>query len=905
MPLSFNEIRNRALAFSQDWKGASNERAEAQTFWNEFFAVFGITRRRVASFERPVKKHDGSGGFIDLLWKGLLMVEHKSLGKDLERAYGQALDYFPGLKERDLPRYVVVSDFARFKLYDLDRGEDVEFALSDLHENVQQLAFIAGYKSETYGEQNPVNVKAAERLGKLHDSLLETGYTGHKLEVLLVRVLFCLFAEDTGIFERRRLLQDYIENRTAEDGSDLGLHLEQLFEVLNTPNSKRQSSLDESAAEFPYVNGKLFKERLPVSAFNSDMRETLLDCCGLDWSEISPAIFGSLFQSIMDAEARRHFGAHYTEEKNILKALDPLFLSGLREEFEHLRALKRGKEVRLQEFHKKLASIRIMDPACGCGNFLVVAYRELRLLELDVLKELYGSQMDLRGAGVVLVDVDQFIGIEISEFPAQIAQVALWLTDHQMNLKVSEEFGQYFARLPLKTAPVIKQGNAVQLNWDQIAGGEQVHYIVGNPPFAGKKRQTPDQKADLESVAGDIRGSGILDYVSCWYFKADEYLDKHPKTEVAFVSTNSISQGEQVAILWSPLVENGLKINFAHRTFQWTSGAPGKAAVHCVVIGFARQNQQDKILFEYEDVLADPHALSVSEINPYLVEARTDVLVTRSREAPPGAPPIVTGSMPNEGGNLLLTGEEKEELLAREPEAKPWLKRVVGSTEFIHGTPRWCLWLEGISPTQLRSLSAVKERVDRVRQYREASRRAATRSLAETPYLFGEIRQPSTPEYLIVPRHSSIRRKYIPIGFVSQEIVATDAVLIVPDADVFSFGILSSAMHVAWVRHVAGMIKSDFRYSAQIVYNNYPWPSVSESRKKKIRERATEVLEQRAKHADSSLADLYDPLTMPRDLHRAHRALDREVDRSYRSKAFRSDADRMALLLDLYAQTAQ
>ncbi|CAG4884595.1 protein of unknown function [Georgfuchsia toluolica] len=486
MPLSWNEIRDRALAFSKEWADESSEDAEAKSFWDAFFNVFGITRRRVASFETPVKKGDGKGGFIDLLWRGTLLVEHKSRGKDLDRAEHQAFEYFSGLKERDLPRFVVVSDFARMRLYDLEEDKEHEFPLKDLHKQIRRFGFIAGYQTRSFGQEDPVNVQAAEKLGKLHDQLKASGYEGHALEVFLVRLLFCVFAEDTAIFEQRQFT-DWIEQRTADDGSDLGPLLAQLFQVLDTPHEKRHKNLDESLAAFKYVNGKLFAEQLPLTSFDSAMRNTLLECGALNWSRISPAIFGSLFQSIMDEEARRELGAHYTNETNILKALRPLFLDALHEEFERIRYNPKA----LPAFHKKLATTRIFDPACGCGNFLVIAYRELRLLELELLRTIehlrQTQHLDFDLSSLVQVDVDQLYGIEIEEFPSQIAQVALWLTDHQMNLRVSETFGNYFARLPLKKAPNILNKNALSLDWMNVIAPADCSYIVGNPPFAGKQ----------------------------------------------------------------------------------------------------------------------------------------------------------------------------------------------------------------------------------------------------------------------------------------------------------------------------------------------------------------------------------------------------------------------------------
>ncbi len=504
MPISWNEIKSRALQFSHEWADEASEDAEAKSFWDAFFTVFDVPRRRVATFEQPVKKSDGHGGFIDLLWKGILLVEHKSRGKDLDRAFQQAKDYFPGLKDRDLPRYIIVSDFARFRLYDLEADSQHEFPLKDLYKNIRLFGFIAGYQTTSYKEQDPVNIHAAERMGKLHDQLKASGYEGHELEVYLVRLLFCLFGEDTGIFERRQF-QDLIEQRTAEDGQDLAQWLGNLFEVLNTPSGQRLKTLDEHLAAFPYVNGSLFAERLRTAAFDRGMRDMLLECCALDWSRISPAIFGALFQSVMDPQQRRHLGAHYTTEKNILKLIGPLFLDELRAEFDRLKHQRK----RLDEFHQRLAHLKFLDPACGCGNFLVIAYRELRALELEVLRALYPDPQQASMVKLnILCDVDQFYGIELEEFPAQIAQTALWLMDHQMNQRVSEEFGFYFARLPLEKSATIVQANALQRDWREIVPPQELNYILGNPPFGGKQEQSAEQKADMARVFADVQGRG-------------------------------------------------------------------------------------------------------------------------------------------------------------------------------------------------------------------------------------------------------------------------------------------------------------------------------------------------------------------------------------------------------------
>ncbi len=925
MPLSWNEIRNRAHEFSKRWEGESSERAEAQSFWNDFFRVFGIERKRVAIFEKQVEitragyklKH----GRIDAFWKGVLLIEHKSLGQDLSRAFAQAADYFEGLPERDLPRYILVSDFARFRLYDLEENTETEFKLADLHKRIKHFAFIAGYRTQTIAPQNPVNIKAAERMGKLHDALKAAGYDGHPLEVLLVRLLFCLFAEDTGIFQPASAFRAWIEERTAPDGSDLGAQLALLFQVLNTPEGRRAKTLDEQIAAFPFVNGKLFEETLSIASFDAPMRDALLDCCALDWSSISPAIFGALFQSIMDAKARRNLGAHYTSEENILKLIQPLFLDDLHEEFKRLK----GNRNKLFEFHKKLRTLTFFDPACGCGNFLVIAYRELRKLELDVLRasleiEMRSGQRLVDIQQLIGVNVDQFYGIEIEEFPAQIAQVALWLMDHQMNVRVSEEFGMYFARIPLKTSPHIVNGNALTLDWNDVLPAERASYVFGNPPFVGKQLQDAKQKAEMEQVFHGVKGSGVLDYVAAWYLKAARYMTDVPvpvgagpareslagraptNISAAFVSTNSITQGEQVGVLWGELLNKyHIKIHFAHRTFRWSNEASGMAAVHCVIIGFGAFDVEKKTIFEYEDIRGEAHAVTVRNINPYLVDA-ADVLLENRTNAISRAPDMIYGSKPADGGNLLLSEEAKFELLNAEPQAAEWIRRLVGADEFLNNTPRYCLWLVDCPPNLLRQMPKVMARIEAVREMRSSSTKAPTRELANTPTLFAEIRQTGEP-YILVPAHSSENRAYIPIGYMPADVICGNANFLIPNASLFHFSILTSAMHMAWVRYTCGRIKSDFRYSAGIVYNNFPWPDEPTDKQRAAVEAAAQaVLDARAQFPQSSLADLYDPLTMPPALVKAHQALDRAVDACYRKAAFASDAQRVKFLFERYQQ---
>lgn len=897
MPISWNEIKERALNFSREWADEASEDAEAKSFWDAFFTVFGVSRRRVATFEQPVKKSDGHGGFIDLLWKGILLVEHKSRGKDLDRAFQQAKDYFPGIQDRDLPRYILVSDFARFRLYDLEENTEHEFTLKNLYKNVRLFGFVAGYQTTSYKEQDPVNIKAAERMGKLHDKLKAVGYAGHELEVYLVRLLFCLFAEDTSIFERRRF-QDLIEQRTAPDGRDLAQWLGNLFEVLNTPGDQLLKNLDEQLAAFPYVNGSLFAERLRLAAFDREMRDLLLDCCALDWSRISPAIFGALFQSVMDPQQRRHLGAHYTTEKNILKLIGPLFLDELRAEFLKVK----NQRQKLAEFHQRLARLKFLDPACGCGNFLVIAYRELRELELDILRALHQDRSQLLDVqSEILCNVDQFYGIELEEFPAQIAQTAMWLMDHQMNLKVSEEFGQYFSRLPLTTSAAIIQANALQRDWREIVPPRELSYILGNPPFGGKKEQSAAQKADMGRIFADVKGAGVLDFVTAWYRKAAEYMGENPAIKTAFVSTNSITQGEQVGVLWADLLRRGVKIHFAHRTFQWSSEARGKAAVHCVIIGFGFGDCTNKMIFDYENPKSEAHAIAVQNINPYLVDAPDVILIRRSSPIS-SVPEINYGSMAIDNGHLLLTDQEQAEIISQTPQAKKYIRRFIGGDEFINNWNRWCLWLVGVPPNDLQGFPLILNRVKAVKTYRLSSRRETTVKLADFPTLFGENRQPNAP-YLLLPKVSSENRPYLPIGFCQPEVIASGSCLVIKEAKLYHFGILTSAMHMAWMRATAGRMKSDYQYSNSIVYNNFPWPQgITDKQQQAIEAAAQGVLTARAHYPDASLAALYDPLTMPPDLVKAHRKLDAAVDAAYGKRNFTGDRDRLAFLFALYQQ---
>jgi hypothetical protein len=896
-PLTWNEIRSRAHAFVAEWRGETRERAEAQTFWNDWFHVFGINRRRVAVFEQAAERLSTKRrGSIDAFWPSMLVVEHKSAGESLEKAEGQALDYLGAMPDDQLPRMVISSDFGHFRVLDLEAREETHFSLEEFPDRLEMFGFIAGYERRLFRDEHAVNVEAAQLMGKLFDELKASGYQDHALTMLLVRILFLLFADDTGIWERD-LFVDYIRLRTQEDGRDVGLHLNFLFQVLNTREPDRQRTLDEDLARFPYINGGLFAEVIAIPAFDASMRKRLLECCHFDWSGISPAVFGSIFQSVMDGDERRQIGGHYTTDANIQKVIGPLFLDDLKAE---LQAANSGPK--LQAFRDKLAGLHFLDPACGCGNFLVISYRELRALELAAIsrqRERNPGQQVIEATALSTVTVDQFYGMEIDEWPARIAETAMYLVDHQANRRLSAEFGLYYARFPIATEAHIHVCNALRSDWNEIIAAHDCSYILGNPPFVGKQHRTDPQQDDMDYVFGGARGTGNLDYVAAWYRKAIDYM-AGSEIRAAFVSTNSIVQGEQVPALWPLLLDAGYEIDFAHRTFAWTSEARGRAAVHVVIIGFSRGGlKRPKLLFDHPQMAAATTVIRAQSISPYLVDG--PVFVVSRRSTPLAQVPSASfGSMPNDGGSLILTPEERDQLLIAEPSAGPYVAELLGAEELINGSHRYCLWLGEAEPAELRQMPEVMRRVECVRAYRMASRRVATRQLAELAYRFGEIRQPRGA-YLCLPRHSSENRRYIPMVFVGPEIVAHDSTLTVEGADLYLFGVLSSEMFMTWVRAVAGRLESRYRLSVEMVYNTFPWPEPSPPQRKRVSDAAAAVQVARSSHPASSLADQYDSRSMPVDLLLAHRVLDRAVATLY-GRNLDTELAKQAALFKRWAQ---
>ena len=896
---SWNEIRKDATAFSKRWRNAYDEKSQAQSFLKEFFAVFGVDAVTVATFEHRVKLADGSQGYIDCFWLGTILVEMKSRGKDLDAAYAQALEYVRALPDpSQTPRAIVVSDFVRIRFYDLSRDCALtEFPLKDLRKYVTLFGYMIGAEdSGGIREQDPVNRNAAEQMARLHDAMKSVGYSGHPLEVYLVRILFCLFAEDTGIFKPDQFC-NFIKQRTSIDGHDLAPQLALLFQTLDTET--RLANLDESLAAFPYVNGGLFAEVLPIAAFSQEMRQAILDCAALDWSKISPAIFGAMFQGVMDVKARHDLGAHYTSEENILKLIRPLFLDALRAEFNAIRALKgNAKVVRLKAFHEKIAKQTFLDPACGCGNFLLIGYREIRHLEMDVLEEIHKDDpsLVLDISQLCKVSVSQFYGIEIEPFPAEIAKTALWLMDHLCNMEVADRFGQYFARIPIKDAPHIVCANALTTDWPRT------DYIMGNPPFLGRRQRTTEQHKEVARFF-DYKD---IDYVACWYAKANALM-QGTATRCAFVSTNSITQGEQVAPLWRKL---NAEIDFAYCTFKWHNKAKGVAAVHCVIIGFhgkgTKTTNGTEGTFEAQSLVSHSSLESLPKtifdsdgtphpadhINGYLMDA-PDVIVESRPKPLCDVSQMQNGNVPLDGDALKIEAEDYAQF-----ENCPFIKRLVGGRELLHNETRYVLWLVNAEPSEIRKYPLVLQRIDKCRENRLKMKDEGTRRLADFPMTFRDTNNPD--HYIAIPLVSSEKRKYVPMAFLDGSTIPTNQIQIIPDATLYHFGILTSWMHMAWMRTVAGRLEMRYRYSKDIVYNNFVWPEVKDEAA--ISNAAQAVLDARAAHPTATLADLYDPLTMPPDLVKAHAHLDALVDKAYGLSPSVTDAERVAHLFKLYAE---
>ena len=902
-----------AAAFAKRWEGKGYEKGECQTFWIELLTqIFDIeTPSEFIKFEE--KAHLDHTSFVDaMIHSTHVMIEQKSLGKNLRQPikqadgtpltpYEQAQRYRLALPYSQQPRWIVTCNFAEFDIYDMENpnGEPSRILLKDLEREFYRLDFLVKQQGIHLQKELEVSMKAGEIVGKLYDAFIEQydeedPQSLRYLNVLCVRLVFCLYAEDAGIFGKRDIFHDYLAHYQTEDMREA---LVKLFEVLNTPTEKRSKYLKAELAAFPYTNGGLFAEEIEIPPFTDELRNTLLEHASLDfdWSEISPTIFGGVFESTLNPETRRSGGMHYTSIENIHKVIDPLFYDELQKAYQICMEETNIKKrmLQLHGLQDKIAGLHFLDPACGSGNFLTETYLSLRRLENEIIKQIYSVEQLDAFKNPIKVNIHQFYGIEINDFAVTVATTALWISEAQMIAETEKIIHHDIDFLPLKSYANIHEGNSLRIDWGKVCPKDKLDYIIGNPPFVGARFMNENQKADLIAIFGEKwKNVGNIDYVGAWYKRACDYM-KDSNIEAALVSTNSISQGEQVANLWQPLFAGGIRINFAHRTFRWDSEAKLKAHVHVVVIGFSYKEHKQKYLFD------KGQKIGVANINAYLCDAPNTFVCSRSK-AICDVPKIGIGNKPIDGGNYLFEKEEMENFIKREPKSAQYFHPWYGSVEFIHQKPRYCLWLGDCSPKEIKEMPLCYERVENVRQARLASRNAGTRKLADTPTRFHVENMPDSSS-IIIPKVSSEKRKYVPMGFIHKGTLASDLVFLIPNASLYHFGILESNVHMAWMRAVCGRLKSDYRYSKDVVYNNFPWPSPTPEQQAKIEAAAQAILDARALYPDSSLADLYDPILMPKELLLAHRENDRAVMQAYGFSTKMVESECVATLFKLHA----
>ena len=914
------ERRTAAKAFSEYWKDRGYEKGESQPFWLSLLReVLGVeSPEKFITFEEQVRLDHTS--FIDgYIASTHVLIEQKGRGKDLRKAirqsdgslltpFQQAQRYSAVLPYSQRPRWIITCNFEEFLVYDMEKpnGEPEQIFVKDLAKEYYRLMFIVDTGDENLKREMEVSIQAGNLVGVLYDEILkqyrdpENEETLKSLNKLIVRLVFCLYAEDSGIFGGHSKFHNYIKSFSARDTRKA---LIELFKILDTKPEDRDPYEDEELAAFPYVNGGLFAdENIEIPQMNDNIRDLLLRNASedFDWSDISPTIFGAVFESTLNPETRRSGGMHYTSIENIHKVIDPLFLDELREELEEIKAVKVAKtrQSRLEEFRNKLSKLAFLDPACGSGNFLTETYISLRRLENEALKEIYGEQIVLDFGNIIKVSIGQFYGIEINDFAVTVAKTALWIAESQMMKETEEIIHSNLEFLPLKSYANIVEGNALRIDWETVVPKNKLNYIMGNPPFVGYSLQTAGQKQDIRSIYVDEKGkpyktAGKVDYVACWYFKASEFI-YNTDICVAFVSTNSITQGEQVSAVWKPLYARfGIHIDFAHQTFRWDSEASLKAHVHCVIVGFSsKQNSENRQLYSAERMQL------VKNINAYLLNA-PDIFIDSRKKPVVEVPEMLKGSSPVDDGNFFMNDEQYKEFISYEPQAQKFIKPFLGAKEYLHNIPRWCIWLEGVVPSEFKNMPLVKKRISAIREFRLSSTKEATRKFADYPTRFMELRQPKT-DYILVPRHTSENRRYIPFGFMSKDVICGDANNMIPDATLYHFGILTSNVHMAWVRAVCGRLEMRYRYSNDIVYNNFPWPTPTEEQKANIEKTAQAILDARALYPDCSLADLYDELTMPPELRKAHQENDKAVMRAYGFSIKMTESECVAELMKMY-----
>lgn len=932
--MNLKEQQKQAKAFIERWKNRGNERQDTQSFWLDLLrSVYGIENpSEYIKFEDTVMMDHTSfmDGYIDAT---KVLIEQKGANKDLSKAikqsdgsfltpFQQAKRYSANLPYSKQPRWIITCNFKEFYVYDMEKphGEPTVIRLEDLEKEAYRLEFIVGTTNEHLEREMAISMEAGEIVREIYSGLLkqyknpDNPESLHAMNQLIVRLVFCFYAEDAGMFGKKTMFHDYLARFSSRD---FRRGLLDLFNVLNTPIDERDPYLDDELSAFPYVNGGMFAENnLEVPQFTDELRESILEhaSSSFDWSEISPTIFGAVFESTLNPETRRSGGMHYTSIENIHKVIDPLFLDALKEELNEIRQIKQPATLknRAQQFQEKLSRLVFFDPACGSGNFLTETYLSLRRLENEAIKLYVGDTVLLDvGYDLVKVKISQLYGIEINDFAVSVANAALWIAESQMLEETMSIVYSNIDFLPIKSYSNIVEGNALRLNWEEIVPKEKLSYIIGNPPFVGHSIQNEQQKKEIRSIYVDENGkeynlAGKIDYVAGWYFKAASLIS-NTNIKVAFVSTNSICQGEQVVGVWQPLYKRfGVNIAFAYQTFKWGSEAKDKAAVHCVIVGFSTtHNNEKKQLFSSTDKLD-----LVDNINPYLLSGKT-IFVESVKEPICQVSPMYFGSKPTDGGYFFLTPEEKQEIIKKEPQSGKYIRKVLGAQEYINDIERYCLWLEGITPSELKNSPMIYERVKKVREFRLASKAESTRKFAVRPTEFKQNAQPNTP-YLIIPSVSSENRRYVPIGYIQPEVIATNATQIIPNATLYEFGVITSNVHMAWMRIVAGRLKSDYRYSSTIVYNTFPWPTVTEEQKEFIANTAQGILDARALYPDSSLADLYDELTMPVELRKAHQANDIAVMKAYGmikkvdgKDTFLTESETVARLFEMYQELTE
>lgn len=910
-----------AKEFSEFWQGKGYEKGESQTYWLTLLnQVFGIEHpEQFIQFEQQVQLDHTS--FVDArISETKVMIEQKSLGKNLGEGikqsdgtflnpFQQAKRYADSLPNSQRPRWIVTCNFAEWWVYDLEHPNDEpqKIQLAHLENEYERLRFLVDQGNEHIKQEEKVSKEAGKLVGEIYDALLKqyiepnATETLRSLNILCVRLVFCLYAEDAHLFGSKTAFHDYLAQYPAKD---MRRALIDLFEVLDTDIPDRDPYMDEALKKFPYVNGGLFSHdaRLIIPQFTEELKELILAKASddFDWNDISPTIFGAIFESTLNPDTRRSGGMHYTSIANIHKVIDPLFLDDLKDELEAIKAIPQEKQQRqkLDAFQDKIASLTFFDPACGSGNFLTESYVSLRRLENEIIK-LRNKGQSVMGdiANPIKVDIHQFYGIEINDFAVSVATTALWIAEQQMLQETAKLVQFNIEPLPLKAYHNIKEGNALRIDWGEVIAPEKLDFIMGNPPFVGYAYQSKEQKEDLTAI---MKGFGSnIDYVAGWYLKSAQLMQVNPAIKAALVSTNSITQGEQVAAIWKPLIEQyNIHFDFAYRTFRWDSEADIKAHVHCVIIGFSRLLRAEhptKRIY-----ISDMQSIPATNINGYLMDA-PDVFIEKRTNPLCDVPPFVRGCQPTDDGNFILTDEEKLELLQKEPQAAPFIRPFMMGKDFINRKPRYCLWLQGANPTLLRQCPIVLERVKKVREFRLKSTKAATRLKADTPTLFDEIREPQS-NYIALPTVSSETRRYVPIDFLPQQIIPGNKIYFIQGATLFHFGVLTSNVHNAWMRATCGRLEMRYNYSNTIVYNNFPWPNPSDEQKAKIEQTAQAILDARAKYPDSSLADLYDEVTMPPELRKAHQENDRAVMAAYGFSTKMSESECVAELFKMYQE---